>query len=233
MQLKIVSLNLAGFKDWELRKQKITDFIVEEDPDVLFLQEVKFDPSQSSYGQSLLLNQSLPHPFPFTQTTISKFYQPSNGDAFREGLAVLSKFPIISSEILVLTKQADDKHPRIVQNIDIETDGHRILLANIHLSNNKYSVDQLREFIGILKSRGERRIIAGDFNIFELEDNNSIYSDEYMSSVAFKKYKSFPSEALTLDYVLLPKNVAFSSLETREGLSDHSALVFMVKMLNQ
>ncbi|HEX6258319.1 MAG TPA: endonuclease/exonuclease/phosphatase family protein, partial [Candidatus Saccharimonadales bacterium] len=114
MQLKIISLNLAGFKDWEPRKQKIIDFIDKENPDILLLQEVKFDPSISAFSQSILLNQLLRKPFQFTQTTVSKFYQPSVGEAYREGLAILSKFPIKDSEALVLVKQADDKHPRII-----------------------------------------------------------------------------------------------------------------------
>lgn len=94
MQLKVCSLNLAGFKDWESRQQKIIDFIDKENPDILLLQEVRFDPSISTHCQSVLLNQLLQKPFQFTQTTVSKFYQPSVGDAFREGLAILSKFPI-------------------------------------------------------------------------------------------------------------------------------------------
>lgn len=228
--LKIISLNLAGFKDWELREQRIVDYIAGENPDVILLQEVKYDARKSAYGQSMVLNRLLPTPFPFSQTTISKFYQPSHGDAYREGLAVLSKFPIVSSEVLVLTKQPDDKHTRIVQNIDIEVDGQMVLLSNIHLSNNAYSVDQLAELMTLLKSRNEKRIIAGDFNVFHLEDVRDIYAEDYTASVEFKKYVSFPSEDRTLDYVLTPKETSFVSLDTQEGLSDHSALSFMVEL---
>src|SRR5687768_12197017 len=168
MQLKIISLNLAGFKDWESRRQKITDFIDKESPDILLLQEVKFDPLISAYSQSTLLNQLLQKPFSFTQTTVSKFYQPSVGGAFREGLAILSKFPIKDSEALVLVKQADDKHPRIIQSADLLIGERQVGIANIHLSNNKYSTEQLRELITIFESRQEERIIAGDFNILQL-----------------------------------------------------------------
>lgn len=230
MQLKIISLNLAGFKDWGLREQPIVDFIANEQPDVVLLQEVKFDLLQSVYSQSVDVNRLLPRPFPFTQTTISKFYQSSSGDTYREGLAVLSRLPITQSETLVLNKQLDDKHPRIVQNIDIEADGKSIFLSNIHLSNNKYSVEQLKELLSILKARGERRIIAGDFNIFDLEESKDLYTDEYTSSIAFKNYVSFPSEGHTLDYALLPKSVAFRSLEVHEKLSDHCALVFEIEI---
>ena len=230
MQLKIISLNLAGFKDWESRQQKIVDFINIESPDVLLLQEVKFDPSISAYSQSVLLNRLLENPFPFVQTTVSKFYQPSVGDAFREGLAILSKFPITNSEALVLVKQADDKHPRIIQSADLLVSERRVGVANIHLSNNKYSTEQLRELITIFASRKEERIIAGDFNILQLENEKESYSENYISSTDFKKYVSFPSENITLDYVLIPKYFAFDSLDVHEGLSDHNALVFVIRL---
>ncbi len=228
MQLKIISLNLAGFKDWELRRQKIIDFINNENPDVLLLQEVKFDPLISAYSQSTLLNQLLQKPFSFTQTTVSKFYQPSVGDAFREGLAILSKFPIKDSEALVLVKQADDKHPRIIQSADLVINEQTVGIANIHLSNNKYSIEQLRELIAIFASRKEERIIAGDFNILQLENEKESYVENYISSIDFKKYVSFPSENITLDYVLIPRHFVFESLDAHEGLSDHNALVFVV-----
>ncbi|HSW77542.1 MAG TPA: endonuclease/exonuclease/phosphatase family protein [Candidatus Chromulinivoraceae bacterium] len=223
MQLKIISLNLAGFKDWELRRQKIIDFIDKENPDVLLLQEVKFDPLISSFSQSTLLNQLLQKPFAFTQTAVSKFYQPSVGESYREGLAILSKFPIKDSEALVF-----DKHPRIIQSADLLINEQTVGIANIHLSNNKYSVEQLRELITIFASRKEERIIAGDFNILQLENEKESYIENYTSSTDFKKYVSFPSENITLDYVLVPKHFAFESLDIYEGLSDHNALVFVV-----
>lgn len=75
--IKLVSLNLAGFKDWGPRQQKIVDFIDAENPDVVLFQEVKFDQAVSQYSQSVLINRQLKSPLPFAQTTISKFYQPS------------------------------------------------------------------------------------------------------------------------------------------------------------
>lgn len=230
MQFKVISLNIAGFKEWDSRRQKIAQRIDRENPDVVLLQEVKFDPLVSAYSQSVELNKLLNRPFEFTQTSISKYYQSSSGSSYREGLAVLSRFPITNSEILVLTKQVDDKHTRIVQNIDLDVRGRELLLSNVHFSNNAYSVDQLQELIHILDSRGEKRLIAGDFNIFDVEANRPLYDSGYTSSVAFKTYVSFPSEGHTLDYVLIPAECSFASLETIEGLSDHNMLVCTVEI---
>lgn len=228
--MKLISLNLAGFRDWQSRQQSIIDFIAREDPDVLLLQEVKYDPKWSAYSQSMLLNKLLPIPLPFTQTTVSKFYQPSSGAAFREGLAVLSKLPIASSESLVLTKQADDKHPRIVQNINLQLESTQVLVSNVHFSNNKYSLDQLSELLKIFEARDERRIIVGDFNISNLRANQAVYSQDYLASIDFKAYQSFPSKGLTLDYALLPQGSKFEQLEVYEGLSDHNALCMVINL---
>ncbi|HEX6258833.1 MAG TPA: hypothetical protein VFZ48_05115, partial [Candidatus Saccharimonadales bacterium] len=94
----------------------------------------------------------------------------------------------------------------------------------------KYSVEQLRELIAIFASRKEERIIAGDFNIPQLENEKESYTENYTSSIDFKKYVSFPSENITLDYVLIPKQFTFDSLEVHEGLSDHNVLVFAIRL---
>ncbi len=228
MQITIASLNLAGFKDWQSREQKIAAFLNEAMPDVMLLQEVHLDASVSPLNQAASINSLLSQPFMYSQTTISKFYQTSSGRTYREGLAVLSHFPIENSEVLVLNKQPDDKHSRIVQNVDVSIEGRKIELSNIHLSSNDYAPEQLVELLAILKSRDETRIIAGDFNIFQLQDYAQLYGGEYMASIDFKNYVSFPSEGNTLDYVLTPKTMPISSLEAVDGLSDHNALLFSI-----
>ncbi len=233
MKLKIISLNIAGFKDWDLRKQKIVNFLNYENADIILLQEVRFDALISEYGQSTQLNQALSETLPFTHTVISQFYQPSVGPAYREGLAILSKYPIAHSEALALFKQKDDKHPRIVQNTDIIINKQIVRITNIHLSNNQYSIEQLRELLDIIKSRKEKRIIVGDFNIFDLEKEYELYSDDYTASSEFSNYISFPIKNQTLDYVLMPNEYSFTSFETCEGLSDHNALVFTANSTKQ
>lgn len=230
MQLKIVSLNIAGFRDWKTRKPQIVDFLDAEAADVVLLQEIKFDPKTSAYTQASMINQQLSHSYNYTQTTVSKFYQPSAGKAYREGLAILSRYPIVTSEALVLTKNLDDKHPRIVQNADLQLNDRILGISNIHLSNNQFSTEQLQELLDIFKARDEHRIIAGDFNIFDLSQPKDMYMADYTASVEFKKYTSFPTEDRTLDYSLIPKPYTYESIGVKEGLSDHNALVFNINV---
>lgn len=230
MELKFTSLNLAGYKDWSTREASIIQFINRTQPDVLLLQEVKFDPAFSYYNQAVNMNQQLESPFHYHQSTISKYYQPSSGEAFREGLVALSKFPIINSEALVLVKQADDKHPRIIQNVNLNLGNEELHVTNVHFSNNHHSVGQLQELLTILRERQDQRIIVGDFNIFSLQEHGDLYSDTYSSSTDFKPYISFPAEDRTLDYALVPKDLALISIETTPGLSDHAAVTFTIHL---
>ena len=110
---------------------------------------------------------------------ISRFYAPSVGEPYREGLAILSRVPPGNPETLVLTKAPDDKHTRIIQSVDIAIDGVSFGLTNVHFSNNQYSTSQLKETLDILGRRNKTNLIAGDFNIFDINTQRSSFEDNY------------------------------------------------------
>lgn len=224
--MKIVTLNLAGYKNWREREAKIVAYLNETKSDVVFLQEVKFDTEYSPYSQSRYLNSLLDKPYTYSQTSVSRIFQSSQGGEAREGLAVLSTYPIVQSEVVVLKKRQDDKHTRIIQKVSLEAENRIIDFTNVHFSNNQYSHEQLEETLRITKDRNETSIILGDFNIFGIHTVSNLYSSEYIASIDFSQYVSFPSENATLDYVLMPHNYTFTSLSTNEGLSDHNAISF-------
>jgi endonuclease/exonuclease/phosphatase family metal-dependent hydrolase len=225
MDMKVTSLNLAGYKNWADREASIVSYLETTDSDVVFLQEVKFNIEYSPYTQSRYLNSLLSTPYPHSQASVSRIFE-SGGSESREGLAVLSKYPINDSEILVLKKRADDKHTRIIQKVSLLIDGQRINFTNVHFSNNDYSDEQLEETLKITKSRNETSVILGDFNIFDIKAVGNLYSSDYRVSTDSYRYVSFPSENVTLDYVLVPHDYEFKSLSIGENLSDHNALTF-------
>lgn len=225
IDMKVTSLNLAGYKNWSERESNIVSYLEATDSDVVFLQEVKFNIGYSPFTQSRYINSLLPTPYPHSQSSVSRIFE-SSGSESREGLAVLSKYPITNSEIMVLKKRADDKHTRIIQKVSLLVDGQIINFTNVHFSNNDYSDEQLEETLKITKSRNETSVILGDFNIFDIQAVSDLYSDDYHASTDFYQYVSFPSENVTLDYVLVPREYGFTSLSIGENLSDHNALTF-------
>lgn len=226
MNMKVTTLNLAGYKNWAEREPNIVSYLESTDSDIVFLQEVKFNREYSPYSQSNYLNSKLRTPYPYTQTSVSRYYMQSDDIESREGLAILSRYPIIDSEILVLTKRPDDKHTRIIQKVDVSINDRVISFTNVHFSNNQYSDEQLAETLQIIKDTGSKNVVLGDFNIFDIKTVSDLYSADYVASTDFSQYVSFPSENATLDYALMPRDFAFTSLSVGENLSDHNALSF-------
>lgn len=224
MVIKIISLNLGGYTDWESRKPKIIEYLNSENADIVLLQEVRFDETKYAVNQAVELNTMFNAPYEFTSSSVSRFYRPSVGEPYKEGLAVLSQKQIKNSEVFALTQMPDDKHIRLVQNIDIDDGGLSLKVSNIHLSNNQYAPNQLRELMGVLDRRGEKRIVVGDFNIANLSAHNELYKGYTASHEYDEHYVSFPSKELTIDYMLLPDEYKYKSIVVMDGLSDHVAL---------
>jgi endonuclease/exonuclease/phosphatase family metal-dependent hydrolase len=227
MELTITSLNVQGFFGWQGREEHITDYLQKIHPDIIFLQEVTYIPEISPYTQATQINEVL-H-YPYEHSSISRLQKSPQFEHYREGLSVLSKYPIMKSEVLVLKQDPEDEHLRLVQFIDIrKDDGTVVKLANIHFSitdnTEKFARGQLEEVLQILASRGEERIIGGDFNMKQLERHSDLWSVQYLASSRVP-YITYPSENKRMDYFLIPKILSFTDITTSpDGLSDHRAL---------
>ena len=229
--MKITSLNLQEFKDWDSRQPIIIDYLQTESPDIILFQEVVFLPDTSPYNQAQVLNQTLK--YPAEQSAVTRL-QPSHAhETYREGLAALSRYPVVKSDTIILKQASGDEHNRIVQMLDIDVNGSILKIANIHFSITDvtdFATAHLEETLEILKSRGEKRIIAGDFNLSFLEDCIELWGDEYRSSTD-QPYITFPRLDKRVDYFLIPKEYTFISISTSEdGLSDHRALTADIKV---
>lgn len=231
MRLKITSLNLQGFEHWEERSPKIIKYLQETKPDVVLFQETVFLPNVSPHNQAQLLNQTLK--YPFEDSAISRL-QPSHEHAvYREGLALISKFPITSSDTLILKKAEGDEHNRILQMIDVLIDDTIVRIGNVHFSitdHVDFATAHLEETLDILKAREEKRILMGDFNLSHLERSEKLWGNEYKASIK-SDYVSYPGENKRIDYALIPNEFEFASVNVSgDGLSDHRALTIEVDL---
>ncbi|RZJ20180.1 MAG: hypothetical protein EON85_16135, partial [Brevundimonas sp.] len=224
--MKLTTLNLQGFEHWNDRQEQIVRYLHNEQPDVVLFQEVVYLPEISPYTQVQLLNQSL-H-YPYHQSDVSRLQRGIDYPVYREGLAAISKHPIVTAETVVLQQDPTDEHNRIVTLLDLFINDQVVKLANVHFSltdDVDFATAHLAETLAIITARGERRIIAGDFNMSDLDTTKSLWSDSYTASTA-TEYVTFPSmDNKRIDYVLLPKEFEFDSIKTSgDGLSDHRAL---------
>ena len=230
--MKITTLNLQGFVDWQQRKPEIVAYLKETDPDVILFQEVVFIPDISPFNQVQLLNQELQYPYEHSAVTR---LQPSHEyRTFREGLGMLSKHPVTKTDTVVLKKEFDDEHNRIIQMIDMVVDGAVVQLANVHFSltdDVDFATAHLKETLEIISDKDEKRIIAGDFNIDHLETLSDMWSDKYEASTK-TPYVSFPKMNKRNDYILVPKPVTLGEVTTSgDTLSDHRAVTATIDTL--
>lgn len=223
--MKITTLNLQAFDNWETREPAITDYLRQVDADIVLFQEVVYLPTISPYNQAQILNRTLT--YPHIHSAVTRLQPSPHYQTYREGLAALSKYPVVASDTIVLKQAPGDEHNRIVQLLDVSIGEHVIKIANIHFSladTVDYATAHLQETLDMLAARGEERIIAGDFNISHLEAVSEVWEKQYRSSTE-KKYISYPSMNKRIDYFLVPKSYSFLDISTStDELSDHRAV---------
>lgn len=228
-RLRIASLNLAGSLDFGSRFDSVCEWLQEVGPDIVILQEVCIDDEQ--HNQAMMINDALANKFPYIQSAITRYFHTTTSGAkgVKEGLAVLSRYEITTTEAVALEKHSDDKHYRIIQLIQMQLNKeHRLHLANVHFSNNYHADDQLRQTLEYVGVNGRDWIIGGDFNIFDIKALADSFKHAYQTSVDNYDYVSYPSEQVTLDYFLLSKKYAIVDVDTKVGLSDHAGIVITI-----
>ncbi len=223
--MKLTTLNLQGFDSWDDRKDLILKYLTKENPDIVFFQEVVYLPEISPFTGVELLNKTLK--YLYENNAISRLQVGRHYPVYREGSAILSKFPIVKSDIVALKKEERDEHHRILQMADLIVDDQIVKIANIHLSITDFfdlATPQLKETLEILKARGETRILMGDFNITLLEETADLWQDDYIASTD-TPYITYKKMNKRVDYALIPKSYAFKQISVSDdSLSDHRAL---------
>ena len=224
--MKITTLNLFGrFDDWQSRQKNIIQYLSSADADIIFFQEVVYLPDESAYTQVTDINKTLA--YPYEHIAVTRLQTSLQYSEHREGQGLLSKYPIIKSETLVLRQNPEDHLQRIVQLVDIKVGVEIVKFANVQFAElPRHAGNHLQELLEILHSRGEHRIILGDFNIpnIDIPLYAQLWRHDYRSSSA-TPYISYPSLETRLDYILLPKAYTFTETTlSGDTLSDHRAL---------
>lgn len=215
MLIKLFNLNLHGYWNWNKRINKLVKSIKKYDPDIITLQEAQIDKNISSTNQAEEINSFIKYPYlnfaPCFDSSIDYGKGSTTNHSIIEGLAIISKLSFSSSHAdLPITKKLD-RWPRIIQNCH----NQQLTITNIHLS--KHHPTRLNQY-PLLPSEN---ILIGDFNAQPKEISSHLKN--LQSSYEFKKYISFPTQNITLDYCLIPKG-NFVKLITITDLSDHNAI---------
>lgn len=233
--LVVVSYNVRQFNQFGFDKQKnvpekISAFIKEQDPDILGMQEY--------YTGELTIADRFPYKYIKLKDESAEF-----------GLAILSKYPIISSGSLEFNTASNNNGAYA----DIVVRGDTIRIINVHFQsygvkpnlNNLEKEHSKRVFLGMgktfvrqqeqmelvlesIKSSPHKVIVMGDFN-------NTAYSYIYRELTSdrlddaykqdgngFGRTFDFDYFPLRIDYILVDEGLEVISFETFEiHYSDH------------
>jgi endonuclease/exonuclease/phosphatase family metal-dependent hydrolase len=177
--ISIFTLNLWRYYDFDLRLSNIEKVIKDKNPDIIFLQEVQIDISQSPFSQVEIIKKLLPeYKYSIHSTIYQKEFQRGKKLEIpvQHGMAIISKYPILNSFEYYLKQEKDDSEPRAILCFDVEIKSKIYYFADIHFTNKEEPAkNELIEFLNFIHSRGEKRIMAGDFNLFNLPKYSEIF----------------------------------------------------------
>jgi len=223
--LKIMTLNIHNYHDFEERKPRIIKTIKKYDPDILALQEIRDDESKHPENQASQLNKKLKfdHLRFLPTMDMNKVKRLQGRPMCKEGIALFSKYPF-TARAIPLQQHRDDKHTRKILDATVSFHGKRLRVFVVHFSPNDLFA-RLHAQQTFALARNPQPILLGDFNIKKTQELRPfIKKYGYSSSLSFN-YRSYPADNCSYDYIILPKGMKFEKfLCLRERLSDHRAL---------
>lgn len=230
--LKVMTLNLWCYFDWDNRKDNITSLIKEESPDIIGFQESQTNHAFSDFPQSDVIANATGYTYRVFAPTYKRDGQvDADGGMTQEtsyGLALISKYPIVSVETYFLRRHPDYTEETSVLFCKIDVGGTIVDVCSVHFGNSElWSNLHLNELMDLCEERNVQPIILGDFNHFHLDVYKENRLKDYSLTTDIAEYESMPKNNGTLDYIVVP-----SSLYTIDEVtcpevyvSDHRAVV--------
>jgi len=243
MKMKVLTINIWRYYEWEERKEKLINFLKEQNADIVFLQEVAYDERLKDKWANQIeeINKQVKYSYSaFGELREMKKWHDKPIDWIMYcGLGILSKYPIKYSEVIILPPVEKDKKSGFM-HIVIETPKGDLNLINVHFENTDAgSKEHLKETLEWCKNKGIKPIIAGDFNMQVTENLKELAEKDYQISYLIKPYKSFmPTEfsnntiPITLDYIISHKE-EFEMKEVEcinNDISDHNPVIAGVEL---
>lgn len=174
------------FQSLARRLDLIADEIIGQDADLVLLQEVPWTPGVGDGTQHIA-----------EKVGFNYLYLRAQGNRwailFDDGVAVLSRFPLLDPVILELTPSEGFFEPRVVLSATAETTWGKLPVFVTHLASSDDAVNQrqaesLREFVAARS--GDLAIVAGDFNATPDSPQIQALTQEWTDAYNF----TFPSD---------------------------------------
>ena len=243
--MKVLTLNIWRYYEWEKRKEKLINFLKEQDADIVFLQEVAYDERLKNKWSNQLEEINLEIKYnnmAFGKLMDMKKWHDKPIDwVMYYGFGIFSKYPIKHFEVVILPPVEKDKKFGFM-HVVIETLQGKIDLINVHFENtNLGSKEHLKQTLDWCKNKKIKPIIAGDFNMKIIKNLKELAEDDYQISYLIKPYNSFmPTEfshdkvPITLDYILSHKyKFEMNNVKCINNyISDHNPVIAKIRIKN-
>jgi endonuclease/exonuclease/phosphatase family metal-dependent hydrolase len=222
-ELKVIAYNIKTARwDGRLQLDAVASFLAEQDPDIVLLQEV--DQNRHVTGQvdqAAYLGERLG-----MYSTFGSNVAYSPGALY--GTAILSRYPITSSENTHLPKAAAGEQQRGLLHAVIDVDGTEVSAYSTHLQNRSPAarVRQVAAIRGLLAADERPKVMGGDFNAHpgSPEMRTAItYINDTWASVGVGLGATHPSTNPRgrIDYLLHDGLEPLSAQVLRGPVSDH------------
>jgi endonuclease/exonuclease/phosphatase family metal-dependent hydrolase len=230
-----VSSGLTG-RDWDLDRR--LDLVAEElrrlDADLVGVQEASTGRGRGDVAARLASRLGMQHTFAPALFELTPFSGLNRFIAvlmnFREGPAILSRFPIVRSEVRRLPRCGGIFDPRVAIAADVSTPWGELPVFSTHLSWGACQAEDLAEFV-LARRRALPGVLMGDFNAVEsspairhlVEDGGLVDTfrvvrpDDPGFTVWQRPWSDEPSVSRRVDFVFLVPglDVAGRVLESR------------------
>lgn len=214
--IRIGSYNIKHAADANLNLNTIAEVIKAQNLDIVGLQEVDKRTKRSKYiDQPRMLAEAADMPY-------YVFVRAIDYQGGQYGTLILSKYPIISSEVIPL--ESWDKEARSLGHAVIDLGGVELDFFNTHLSYEDKSLRGLQFLEVAEKTDGcKNYIITGDFNTADFSEFRVIGGNLINNEI--RNYPTFPSSKSPIDNIVYSdsfKEVASGYVS--RSYSDHCML---------
>ncbi len=249
MKIKVMTYNIWNYNEpWDVRLKLICEVIDSEKPDIIGLQEVRFDERRNAeQDQAEQIAE---------RVGMSYIYQPahiySEKPRVEEGLAIMAKHPFTPLGYIKLTRDPGDRrdaHQRICLGASVKVNGREIGFFVTHFSLShqarvRNAVETVKYVAGF---RHRVKVLVGDFNSppvlapirllkgeKEVDGVKGFFVDAWEAANPGDPGCTFPSRKpwIRLDYVFVSGEAKaieahLAGTKARKGVypSDHLAIV--------
>lgn len=225
MKLKIATYNIANGYWSGHDMQRLADDILKVSPDIIGLQEVDRFCKRSKYIDTVKLLSELTG-YKYTHYTKNISLEGDRevyGTDGEYGTAVFSRYPIVSSEAVMLDSANYEQRGYSKCRIDI--DGTELLFVNTHLTYEDESKrkEQLVHLANVLKDE-KTFFLTGDFNTESFDDFKPI-TNGTLTNNEKTRFESFPATKVAIDNIVYSSDFKRISANTvPSNASDHIML---------